>query len=255
LELEKTWDSQIEIRTDGSAGFEALEMTFTNSKFVSAFAFQELKAAGSAGLITEMPIESFPLSSSSISIGGPPGDRMGVNKEDLLLRELLDFNLLMWLTGLSQDQITQGGKIVHRIQVFQNTRLREYSLGELTAMVGDNRFLGIRSLSAMIRVTIPKSMDLRVDREQGLFPKFALESLPLKVEVSYSVFRWTRTRTSLQADLRIYFAATPRRLWNFHPGRLPRHRDIFSSDPYYRSAEQILENLQAYFPTSESHRV
>lgn len=220
-----------------------------SSNFVSRFAYQELERSGSSPL-KELPKGSFPLPSSSFSISGPPGDRMGTNKEDFFLQELMDFLVASWLTQLASDYVTEDGKIVNRIEFYKDAKLRTYDTKELKTLLGENRFLNITSLESRIEVRVPENVTLAINRRPGVFPKFTLRGPGATMEMTYSVPGFTRRRSSIHAKVRITFVIIPKSIWRVNLKKLRRGVDIFSSDLYVRSAQEVLENLELYLPPS-----
>lgn len=247
-----SWDFILELRKDGTPGPDWMSDSFPpTSRLYAPIAYGQLlqKAPEQRKEIFSQSETAFALPSTSIAMGGPLGDRMDPNKEGAFVSELMDYLMLVWMSGLQSDIITSGGKVVQRIELFHGFDGQTYTPEQLQAGPGVNRFVRLKVETGLREIKLPADVSVAVHRSSGVYPRFTLATKFAEMQVTYSIYFNRQWKDRFEAKVRISCATKPKRaMWPPSFRHLFFGGERFPSDVHYRSFDVIHENLRRFFP-------
>jgi hypothetical protein len=77
---------------------------------------------------------------------------------------------------------------------------------------------------------------------------FQLASEAVTITIRYSIINVTRTPKTFKCRIRLNLGIEPHKVWSPKWRRIPKHKGVFTSDRYFKGAEELEENLLAFFP-------
>lgn len=247
-----SWDLVLELRKDGVPRGDWMSDSFPpTARLYAPLAYGQLlqKAPEQRKEIFSASETFLALPTTSIAIGGPLGDRMDPNKEGAFVSELMDYLILVWLSGLQRDVVTSGGKTVQRIELFHGFDGQTYTPEQLETGPGVNRFVRLKVETGLREIKLPADVSVAVQRSAGVYPRFTLATKFAEMQVTYSIYFNRQWKDRFEAKVRISCATKPKRaMWTPSFRRLFSGGERFPSDAHYRSFDVIHENLRKFFP-------